>query len=93
MKTLTLKFTDAEFKKLELAAEVDTFGMMNASEYCRHTVVDRVLEIRRCRKCGCTDVNCEQCVEKTGDACHWVEDDLCSACVNEPATKRARTKR
>lgn len=36
--------------------------------------------IRRCRKCGCTDDDCRQCIEKTGGPCHWVEDDLCSAC-------------
>lgn len=37
--------------------------------------------VRRCRKCGCTERDCSQCIEKTGDACHWVEADLCSACV------------
>ncbi|QDP86048.1 ParB/RepB/Spo0J family partition protein [Chryseobacterium sp. SNU WT5] len=45
-----------------------------------------------CRVCGCTNDNCIQCIEKTGHACHWVEDDLCSACVeildveSEPST-------
>lgn len=34
----------------------------------------------RCRVCGCTDVDCSQCIEKTGQPCTWVEDDLCSAC-------------
>lgn len=34
----------------------------------------------RCRVCGCTDDNCSACVERTGDACYWVEPDLCSAC-------------
>jgi len=37
-------------------------------------------EKRKCRVCGCTDGDCRQCVEKTGKPCHWVEDDLCSAC-------------
>ena len=37
-------------------------------------------EKRKCRVCGCTDDDCRQCVEKTGIPCHWVEDDLCSAC-------------
>lgn len=41
-----------------------------------------------CRKCGCTDDDCGQCVEKTGQACHWVEDDLCSACVVKPKRKK-----
>ena len=35
---------------------------------------------RKCRICGCTDGDCRQCVEKTGQPCHWVEEDLCSAC-------------
>jgi len=30
--------------------------------------------------CGCTDDDCRQCVEKTGEPCYWVEPDLCSAC-------------
>lgn len=37
--------------------------------------------VRTCRECGCTDMDCTQCVEKTGAPCHWVEKDLCSACV------------
>jgi len=39
-----------------------------------------VPEVRKCRVCGCTDMNCSQCIEKTGSPCHWVADDLCSAC-------------
>ena len=34
-----------------------------------------------CRVCGCTDDDCSGCIERTGEACHWVEPDLCSACV------------
>jgi hypothetical protein len=37
---------------------------------------------RRCRVCGCTDEDCTRCVIRTGRACHWVEPDLCSACVH-----------
>jgi hypothetical protein len=33
-----------------------------------------------CRVCGCADNDCSQCVAKTGEPCHWVEPDLCSAC-------------
>lgn len=35
---------------------------------------------RTCSDCGCTDHDCRQCIEKTGEACHWVAKDLCSAC-------------
>lgn len=42
-----------------------------------------------CRVCGCTDDDCSGCVERTGEPCHWVEPDLCSACVagDEPAAE------
>jgi hypothetical protein len=36
--------------------------------------------VQRCRVCDCTDADCSQCVARTGRPCHWVEDDLCSAC-------------
>lgn len=36
--------------------------------------------IPRCRVCGCSDDDCRQCIQKTGSPCHWVEEDLCSAC-------------
>jgi hypothetical protein len=45
---------------------------------------------RRCRICGCTDDDCHQCVEKTGQPCHWVEEDLCSACVEEAYKKERK---
>jgi hypothetical protein len=36
---------------------------------------------RRCRVCGCSDNDCRQCIQRTGRPCHWVEEDLCSACA------------
>lgn len=39
-----------------------------------------LLSERRCRKCGCTEEDCSQCIERTGEPCHWVDKDLCSAC-------------
>lgn len=44
-------------------------------------------EERKCRVCGCTEENCTQCIEKTGGPCYWIEDDLCSACVEVPGRK------
>lgn len=38
---------------------------------------------RTCRGCGCTADDCSQCWERTGKACHWVEQDLCSACASK----------
>lgn len=37
---------------------------------------------RKCRICGCTDDNCSMCIKLTGEPCHWVEDNLCSACID-----------
>ncbi len=39
---------------------------------------------QRCRICGCTELDCSQCIAKTGHPCHWIEDDLCSACMPDP---------
>jgi len=39
--------------------------------------------VRTCRKCGCTQDDCSQCVAKTGAPCHWVGEDKCSACFGE----------
>lgn len=34
-----------------------------------------------CRVCGCTDGDCRQCIEKTGEPCSWVSQNLCTACA------------
>lgn len=36
-----------------------------------------------CEVCGCTDLDCSGCIEKTGIPCHWVTGNLCSACATE----------
>ena len=61
----------------------------------RHRLVDfirRLIPARKpagpcCRVCGCTDDNaCRALVERPVFSywmpCHWVEDDLCSACAH-----------
>jgi hypothetical protein len=40
-----------------------------------------------CRVCGCTDDDCTQCYLETGMPCHWVEEDLCSRCAANNATR------
>lgn len=45
---------------------------------------------RRCRVCGCTDLDCRRCIAKTGEPCRWVEPDLCSACARDGQVARAR---
>ncbi|MEN6425199.1 MAG: ParB N-terminal domain-containing protein, partial [Phycisphaerales bacterium] len=43
-----------------------------------------------CRVCGCTDDDCSQCVEATGEPCTWVEADLCSRCAAQQSGKTKR---
>lgn len=43
--------------------------------------------VRACRECDCTDDYCAWCIRKTGGPCHWVEADLCSACLLKPVGK------
>ena len=38
----------------------------------------------RCRVCGCTEEDCHDYIERTGKPCHWVEPNLCSACLTLP---------
>lgn len=42
---------------------------------------------RRCRVCGCTEL--APCVVN-GTPCHWVGEDLCSACAGEPGGEPPR---
>lgn len=39
--------------------------------------------VRVCRSCGCSDNDCSVCLALTGQACHWVTEYLCSACVEQ----------
>lgn len=45
---------------------------------------------RQCRVCGCTDSDCSGCVARTGAPCHWVRNDLCSACVPAESPRPAQ---
>lgn len=37
-----------------------------------------------CRLCGCTEADCQLCIDKTGTPCTWAEPDLCSRCQAQP---------
>lgn len=37
----------------------------------------------KCKVCGCTDLDCSQCIKVTGKPCTWVEYELCSRCKTE----------
>lgn len=54
--------------------------------------MNETLAIRACRVCGCTEADCSACVALTGAPCHWVEHDLCSACLVPRRIQRKRAK-
>lgn len=76
--TVTMKLDPRVYRDAEHLAEN---RMMSIEDWCAQVIANSVP--RMCRICGCTDDDCSQCIEKTGDACHWIEEDLCSACVEE----------
>lgn len=45
------------------------------------------IALRTCRECGCTESS--PCIDKFGQACAWVEDDLCSSCAPDMAMEIA----
>ena len=65
--------------------QCDDCGEMYLFEKGHDCPLPGISKERKCRVCGCTEVDCSQCIEKTGEPCHWVEEDLCSAC-QEPIT-------
>ena len=35
----------------------------------------------QCRRCGCCDSDCSECIERTGLPCTWAEPHVCSGCA------------
>jgi very-short-patch-repair endonuclease len=48
----------------------------------QEVLVSSPLVTDSCAVCGCTEEDCSQCVERTGEPCYWVSPGLCSACKN-----------
>lgn len=48
----------------------------------------------QCAVCHCTDSDCSQCVEATGEPCYWARPGLCSACADrmKPKPRRVRAR-
>lgn len=42
------------------------------------------LENHKCIYCGCTDLDCSQCIKETGKPCSWANEEktICTACVD-----------
>lgn len=47
-----------------------------------------------CQICGCTDRDCAQCIERTGEPCGWanIECTICTACITSQSTRDARQR-
>ena len=82
-KIFHLEITPEQFVQSCCLLELEELSLALSSELKR-----RSEQVQFCRVCSCTDYDCSQCIEKTGEPCHWVEPDLCSACVAEEAFKR-----
>lgn len=82
---------DLEDSKLTVAPAEGSVTDLEAEFYFRHAheleaLVDQLLatpHLGKCGRCGCTDDNCSGCVERSGQPCHWVAPNLCSACAQE----------
>lgn len=60
-------------------------GLAESARLSRNAALEKP---RSCRGCGCIELDCEECIRRTGGPCRWVEQDLCSAC--EPSGKKTR---
>lgn len=60
--------------------------LSNAVSFTHHHQINGMLGLwdfdeRICLGCGCMEHDCRHCIEKTGKPCHWVKENLCSACL------------
>jgi hypothetical protein len=77
--TLSVRIPNRWMRTLQLLAQ--RHGA--TPEQVAEEILANELELQRCRKCGCTQL--EACPE----GCSWVAEDLCSACVPAPKVRAA----
>ena len=49
----------------------------------KHKAIVQLNHSTKCKHCGCTEMNCSQCIEAQGFACWWVSLNVCSRCSAE----------
>jgi very-short-patch-repair endonuclease len=49
-------------------------------------MIDPVLD--QCAVCDCTELDCSQCVARTGEPCYWARAGVCSACAERMGKPR-----
>lgn len=78
--------TPSQYTAAQKEWRVLTEGWPRITAVSAQNAVDQIRELTdapdACRVCGCTEDDCSQCVEKTGEPCSWVSPGLCSACVD-----------
>jgi hypothetical protein len=80
-KILTLEITPEQYLNNCSPTELKEMSILLQRHFYQSKMNSAV-----CRICGCTDDDCSQCIEKTGEPCYWQEPDLCSACASTTAT-------
>lgn len=88
----------AEGSRLRTRTCNATYREVGAMAYARFMSADLVVvtkgrpKPRTCRVCGCTERS--PCMLRSGEACHWIDKDLCSAsqCVRAPNGRDRRRR-
>lgn len=65
----------------ECPAALAAGGCPPDCDYCENGAALAPPVEARCRVCGCTDTDRSGCLARTGEPCHWIEPNLCSACA------------
>ena len=59
----------------------------NAGDPIGEAFIKLLSSQRECKVCGCTDLDCSQCITDQGEACYWVLNNLCSRCAPKVCTE------
>lgn len=74
----TIEITPEQFLNNCSPSELKEIDILIQSNYYA-----KRMDSQTCKICGCTDYDCRQCIEKTGNPCYWFEKDVCSACADK----------
>lgn len=75
-KIFTLEITPEQFLMICSPNDLKEIDILLQGNFYQQRMNSQI-----CRICRCTDYDCSQCIAESGEPCYWVEDDLCSACV------------
>lgn len=64
---------------MHIQLRLNGIGSVQAPQMIDHR---QKTDLQKCRLCGCTNDNCNDCIRRTGEPCHWVDEDLCSTCAD-----------